>query len=820
MDAFHRWKQTLLAALLLALTVTVWVLFAPQQVGGNAAYVIIIGNSMEPAFHRGDLVIVRRAPLYQVGEAVAYRDPRLQRYIFHRILERQGNRFLLKGDHNDWVDSYQPQVEEIVGKQWIHLPGVGRVVQTLRQPWALGVLAGLTAGILAAIFLLARPSGRRRQVHGAWENGVSMGKLAALLSQWRRRLPCGARRRVLSDAAESDRADPRRLGLWLEIVFFVFGLLAFLSLVLGIFAFTRPLTRLAPDDVEYQHNGVFSYIASAPAGIYDAPQVMPGQPVFPRLTCLLTVNFDYALLGEDVQRVHGTYRLTAHVREERSGWERVLLIQPETPFEGRTYTASNVVNLCSATALVETLQEKTEYRSPYYTLTLAPRVTVQGEVAGRALEDTFSPTLTFNFDSLLFYLRREDEESNPLVATQSGVLKGWKSEPNTLPIFGKAWPVGALRAVATTGLVLSLTALGALLWFVNVLARRSPTGLAQVRYGAALVRLQPNATPPAAPLVEVASLDDLARLAERHGAAILYQPRQPLHYYFVAAPGITYRYAVSEGPGGVLTASLVQLESDLRRALEQQEFQVYYQPIVSLADRQIVGVEALLRWQHPQHGLVSPTEFLAAAEASGLIEPIGAWLLETASAQCRAWQAAGLNLRLAVNLSARQLTPALIRQVRHLLRISGLAAGQLQVEIPEARVLEQAEEVLPCLRELNDEGVHIALDDFRGRTSVLTLENLPLHSIKLDRPWLEEISDPQAAKTLQHGIDATRAYGLEIIAEGVENEAQLHFLLATSCTLAQGYFFARPLPAEQVTQILRGQNPLPASEGSGKEEQP
>ena len=91
MDAFHRWKQTLLAALLLALTVTVWVLFAPQQVGGNAAYVIIIGNSMEPAFHRGDLVIVRRAPLYQVGEAVAYRDPRLQRYIFHRILEHQGN---------------------------------------------------------------------------------------------------------------------------------------------------------------------------------------------------------------------------------------------------------------------------------------------------------------------------------------------------------------------------------------------------------------------------------------------------------------------------------------------------------------------------------------------------------------------------------------------------------------------------------------------------------------------------------------------------------------------------------------------------------
>lgn len=804
MNAFRRWRQALFAALLLALTATAWVLFAPQQVGGNAAYVIILGNSMEPTFHRGDLVIVRRAPFYQVGEAVAYTDPQLKRYIFHRIIARQGDRFLLQGDHNDWVDSYQPQEAEIIGKEWIHLPGAGRAVQQLRQPWALGGLAGLTAGILATIFLLTR-SRSRRQSAAVFGNRITMGNLLSSLQQLRDRMNHLLRRRnrPLRLQAEPGRPDWRGWGVLFEALFFIFGLLAFLSLTLGIFVFTRPLTRLTPDDVEYQHHGIFAYTAAAPPGVYDAPEVTAGQPIFHKLTCLLTLNFDYALLGENPQNIQGTYRLVARVREERSGWERRILLQPATPFEGRTYSAKNIVNLCSAVALVEQFQEQTEYRSPYYTFILEPQMTVRGELAGRALEDTFAPRLTFHFDSTLFYLYREDEETNPLLVSQKGVLSGWKAGPNTLPLLGKQFSVASLRWIAAIGLLVSLGALGALAAFIAALAHRGQSELAQVKYGAMLVEIEPNVEPPAAPIIEVASIDDLARLAERHGTTILYQPREPLHYYYVNGGGITYRYAMSETARGVLHASLARLEGDLRRALEQQEFQVYYQPIVSLPERKIVGVEALLRWQHPQHGIVTPGEFLAAAEATGLIEPIGEWLLQTAGAQCLAWEQAGLSLWLAINLSLRELSPALTRRLRRLLQACNLPPERLHVELPEAGLVGREEEVLPYLQELGENGVHVALDDFTGRAPILTLERLPARSIKLDRPLVARSRAPEGATFLQRSIRAAQGWGLDVIAEGVEEEAQVDFLLSSHCTMAQGYIFAQPLPAEQLTPLLQ-----------------
>ncbi len=805
MDAFRRWRQALFAAMLLALTTTAWVLFAPQQVGGNAAYVIILGNSMEPAFHRGDLVIVRRASSYQVGDVVAYTDPQLQRYLFHRIIARQGERFLLQGDHNDWVDSYRPRAEEIIGKEWIHLPGFGRAVQQLRQPLTLGILTGLVAGALAALFLLARPRARKRVASGAFANGIPMENLITSVQElraWLKKRLSSPQPPKIRLRSEPPRADRRGQGILLEALFFVFGLLAFLSLALGVFAFTRPLTRLAPDDIAYQHSGVFAYTATAPPGVYDAPEVTPGQPIFHKLTCLLTLNFDYALLAQGIQHVQGTYRLAARVREERSGWERRILLQPATPFDGRTYSAKNMVNLCSTVALVERFQEQTEYRSTYYTFVLEPQVTIRGELAGRALEDSFAPRLTFRFDSTLFYLYREDEETNPLLVSQKGVLSGQKAEPNTMALLGNKFPVVSLRWVSAIGLLVALSALGALAFFIAALTRRGPNELAQVKYGAIMVEIESNAEPPAAPLTEVASIDDLARLAERHGTTILHQPRSPLHYYYVHGTGMVYRYALSESPGGALGASLARLRSDLHRALEQQEFRVYYQPILSLPDRRIVGVEALLRWQHPEHGLVAPGEFLEAAEATGLIEPIGEWLLQTAGAQCLAWEQAGLSLWLTINLSIRQLSPAPAQRLRRWLRTCGLLSERLRVEIMERKVIEREEEILSCLQGLGEDGVHIALDDFSGRVSMLALERLPVRSVKLDRLLVACSSEPEWAALLQRIIRMAQGLGMDVIAEGIEDEKQMVFLLSNHCLLGQGYLFARPLPAEQLTPML------------------
>jgi EAL domain-containing protein (putative c-di-GMP-specific phosphodiesterase class I) len=248
--------------------------------------------------------------------------------------------------------------------------------------------------------------------------------------------------------------------------------------------------------------------------------------------------------------------------------------------------------------------------------------------------------------------------------------------------------------------------------------------------------------------------------------------------------------------------SLVQLEGDLRRGLERQEFQVHYQPIVSLADGKITGVEALLRWQHPQRGLVFPAEFIPAAEATGLIEPIGEWMLPVACAQCKAWQKAGVPLTLAVNLSERQLEGDPVKIISRVLQNTGMDPHTLQIEIPETRLIESIHKILPRLQELKSLGIQISMDDFVGQSSLSSLERFPLDSVKIDRPLIERLINPEGGTIVRRMIAAALSLGLNVVAEGVETEEQLGFLRSNLCTLAQGYLLGRPASAQETTQLL------------------
>ena len=249
------------------------------------------------------------------------------------------------------------------------------------------------------------------------------------------------------------------------------------------------------------------------------------------------------------------------------------------------------------------------------------------------------------------------------------------------------------------------------------------------------------------------------------------------------------------------------LENSLRHGLERGEFLVYYQPQVDIASGKIVGMEALVRWQHPERGLVFPAEFIPVAEETGLIVPLGEWVLRTACAQNKAWQAAGFPpMRVAVNLSARQFQQRdLIEEVDEVLKETGLEARWLQLEITEGMAMQDVESNITVLRKLREMGVQIAIDDFgTGHSSLSYLSRLPIDVIKIDQSFVQDMTtDPNDAAIARSIIVMAHNLKLKVIAEGVETEEQLAFLKKRRCDEMQGYLFSKPAPAEAFEEMLR-----------------
>lgn len=251
----------------------------------------------------------------------------------------------------------------------------------------------------------------------------------------------------------------------------------------------------------------------------------------------------------------------------------------------------------------------------------------------------------------------------------------------------------------------------------------------------------------------------------------------------------------------------LHLENRLRNALERGEMVLHYQPKVELRGGHIVGVEALIRWRDPEHGLVPPGKFIPLAEETGLIVPLGDWVLREACAQAKAWRDAGLKpIRMAVNLSALHLSKKnLVAEIAQILEEADLPPDILDVEITESSLMANAEETVSILRELRAMGVHLAADDFgTGYSSLNYLRNFPLDSLKIDSSFISDIGSGGSGEMLVSAIIAIgQSLGLEVVAEGVENEAQLSFLRQQWCDQIQGFLFCRPVPAEEIEVLLR-----------------
>jgi diguanylate cyclase (GGDEF)-like protein/PAS domain S-box-containing protein len=272
------------------------------------------------------------------------------------------------------------------------------------------------------------------------------------------------------------------------------------------------------------------------------------------------------------------------------------------------------------------------------------------------------------------------------------------------------------------------------------------------------------------------------------------------------------RYEVFDEATRSRALARLRVENDLRRAVEREEFSLFYQPVVSLRTHAVVALEALIRWRHPERGLVSPAEFVPVAEQNGLIEPIGRWVLHSACRQAAAWHSARPDARpveIAVNLSAVQLaSPGLVATVHEALGASGLAPELLCLEITETAMLEDPESSAEALRALGAVGVRLALDDFgTGYSSLAYLPHLPLDTLKIDRSFVDGLGTETQDTAIAEAIVAmSRALSLGVVAEGVETERQARELTRLGCDYAQGFYFARPLPAHEILAVLGGRS--------------
>ncbi|MGR6798106.1 putative bifunctional diguanylate cyclase/phosphodiesterase [Sphaerotilus sulfidivorans] len=309
--------------------------------------------------------------------------------------------------------------------------------------------------------------------------------------------------------------------------------------------------------------------------------------------------------------------------------------------------------------------------------------------------------------------------------------------------------------------------------------------------------------------------------APRHGAGDMLLGCADAAMYAAKRSGGSCALCYDTHMASADSADQLQLQQGLREALQRGQLALHFQPKLSAADGSLHGVEALLRWRHPERGMISPAVFIPVAERFGLIGRIGDWVIEQACEQLARWQAQGLVCRVAINLSAHQLRqPDLARRILSTLERHGLDPSLLVCELTETAMMESIKDGCSVLDELDAAGVRVSIDDFgTGYSSLSYLRRLPASQLKIDRSMVTGIDvDRQARAVLESVIKLAHALDMEVVAEGVETEAQRQVLVEADCDVLQGYLFARPMDAEALQDWVRERAPrgavLPLSASS------
>ena len=497
-------------ALALALFAAAWVFFAPTQAGGGTSYAIIVGSSMEPKLHRGDLAVVRERDAYRVGDVVLYDSRDLGTKVLHRIIRVEGDRFVLQGDNNDFLDPEKPTEAQIVGALWVTAPAVGRVTEWLREP-----LHG--ALLVAFVTLLAL--------------GGGLGAGSAVRRGTRPATPHVARA-VPKPAPAPDERKQLLLGL---------GVAALALVALALVSFTRPLTGTETVEAAYSHQGRFGYEARVPRNAaYPDGHVTTGEPVFLRLVDRLRVSFDYSLESELPATGGGRVELAARISDGR-GWERVLPLASERPFANRSARVTGVLDLRRIERIVDEVRTLTGSGQTSFTVAVLPRVDVHGRVGGEAVRSTFAPALTFDLADLRLQPSLDAEGVGPFAPREAGT--GTRPAPARLALGPFSLSVAAARRVSLLGIALLLLLGGLALVLRHRRVPETPADRIQARYGHLIVPVS-SRSGGWEQVTDLADMEALVRLAEHHGRLILHVSDGAGHSYVVEDGANALRYRV------------------------------------------------------------------------------------------------------------------------------------------------------------------------------------------------------------------------------------------------------------------------------------
>jgi signal peptidase I len=495
-----------------------WLAAGPAQLGGRTTYVTTHGISMEPRFRTGDLALVRPAADYRVGDVVAYRSTVLHRVVLHRIVARDGDRYVFKGDNNNFFDPIHPRRAELLGRLWVRVPRGGAVLGWIHTP----VVAGLLCGAVG--MLLLWPARRRRRRD--------------------------RRRRGRGGGAPAMTGGPARLtSPNAQLVVVLSAVVAVLCLVAGVLAWVRPASRPVAAQVAYVQKVRFSYRADAPAGaVYPSGTVQTGDPIFVRLVRRVRVKVAYHLVSAAPGALTGTQQIMLRLSSP-TGWSRTIPMLAPTPFRGASSSAWITLDLDRLQALIDRVETSTGAPAGgAFSLDVLPRLRVKGTLAGQPLAARYAPALSLQLDPLQLRLPGAGPATSAsgavpaaFAVSQPGTVAATVARPTRLALGGLGLRVGTARWAALLGFLLA----GAVGLLTMLRERRRPTDLSMqihARYRHLIVPIAAITHDPDQPIVDVMTIDALAQIAERCERVILHHHRIGAESYLVDDEGTLYRY--------------------------------------------------------------------------------------------------------------------------------------------------------------------------------------------------------------------------------------------------------------------------------------
>lgn len=510
-----------------------WFYFAPTNIGGSTRYVVTSGVSMEPRFHTGDLAVVRPAANYRVGEIVAYRSTLLHTVVLHRIIARDGNRYVFKGDNNHFIDPVRPTRSELLGKLWLHVPRAGRVLEMLHTP----VAAALLCAVVGLLTLFGVKDSRRRR-------------------RRRRKGAAGSGRPGIPVVNSPRDHRPFNFGALLAAS----AAAAVVFVLVGLIAFTRPASRPVPASTPYTQQVRFGYSAHVHPGlIYPNGTLTTGDPIFLSLVHDVSISIDYRLTAGAPSTVTGTEEVLLQLSGP-GGWSRNLVLTPPTRFR-TTHTSTEVtLDVPQVQRLLGKVEQLTGGGNLVtFGIAVVPRVHINGTVAGHPIKATFAPALGFGLTPTQL-VADGVSASGPSAAgaaptttagapkvgysqsTTGAVMAVPGSAPTTLTMLGVSPTISLLRWLALIGLLASV----AVALYAFLRKRGEPfeeSVQIQTKYGHLIVPIvagEDLGWPP----VDVPNIKALARLAESGQRLILHNRSGDVDTYMVNDEGTVYRYQV------------------------------------------------------------------------------------------------------------------------------------------------------------------------------------------------------------------------------------------------------------------------------------